>query len=359
MKTDTAERRQHHLKRVLVGIMIFLLTFSVLSMAVSAVIFRTIFGRFEAEEDSLELHISDMDERQYPFREVHFPSGENLLHGYLCGTDNKNGLIILVSGFGGGAESHLAEMMYFVDHGWAVLAFDGTGIRESEGAGVRGLSQAKCDVLAAVQFASQEPEVRDLPIILYGHSMGGYAAAAALQDSAICGAVTISAFNSPVETMYYYAKQHIGVLADAGYPLLRLQNYLTFGKDADTAALDSINAADKPVMIVYGTDDTVIPQTLSLYSHREQITNRDAVFLCVTENGRSTHSTAWLTADAAAYRESCRKRLEELHAQYGDEIPPQQAQSFFDSVNYSRLYELDEGFMAQVLDFCTDAVRAK
>lgn len=354
--TVSARKRQHHLKRVLVGIMIFLLTFSILSMIASAVIFRTFFGRIETVPETLELHISDVDSKQYPFREIQFPSGENLLHGYLCGTDNQNGLIILISGAGGGAESHLAEMMYFVDHGWAVLAYDGTGVRSSEGAGTRGLSQAKCDALAAIAFASEAPETAGLPIVLYGHSIGGYAAATALDSSEISGAVSIAAFNSPVETMYYFAKQHIGVLADAGYPFLCLQNYLTFGKDADTSALDTINSVDKPVMIVYGTNDTVIPEELSIYSHREQITNPEAVFLSVTEDGRSSHSTAWLTADAAQYAKLCRTRLEALQEEYNGEIPPQELQTFFDSVNYTRLYELDEEFMAQVLDFCSAAV---
>lgn len=352
----SAHKRQHHLKRVLVGIMLFLLTFSILAMIASAVIFRTFFGRIDAVPETLELHVSDVDSRQYPFREIRFPSGDNLLHGYLCGTDNKNGLIILISGAGGGAESHLAEMMYFVDHGWAVLAYDGTGVRSSEGTGTRGLSQAKRDALAAIAFASEAPEVAGLPIVLYGHSMGGYAAAAALDSSEIAGAVSISAFNSPVETMHYYAKQYIGVLADASYPFLCLQNYLTFGKDADTSALDTINSVDKPVMIVYGTNDTVIPEELSLYSHREQITNSEAVFLSVTEDGRSSHSTAWLTAEAAEYAERCRTRLESLQEEYNGDIPPEELQAFFDSINYSRLYELDEGFMAQVLDFCSSAV---
>lgn len=355
---DSAGTRQHHLKRVLVGIMIFLLTFSILSMIASAVIFHALFGRVEDDPETMELQISDMDSRQYPFREISFPSGENLLHGYLCGTDNKNGLIILISGAGGGAQSHLAEMMYFVDHGWAVLSYDGTGVRSSEGAGTRGLSQAKRDVLAAIDFASQT-EVAGLPVILYGHSLGGYAAAAALDCSEISGAVTISAFNSPNETMHYFAKQYIGALADVGYPFMCLQNYLTFGKDADTAALDCINAADKPVMIVYGTQDTVIPEDLSIFSHREQITNSHAVFLSVTEDGRSEHSTAWLTSDAAAYAKSCRMRLVALQEEYDGEIPPQELEDFFQSVNYSRLYELDEEFMAQVLHFCTAAANAE
>lgn len=355
---DSAGKRQHHLKRVLVGIMIFLLTFSILSMIASAVIFRALFGRVEDDPETMELRISETDSAQYPFREVSFPSGDNLLHGYLCGTDSKTGLIILVSGAGGGAQSHLAEMMYFVDHGWAVLSYDGTGVRTSEGTGTRGLSQAKRDVLAAVDFVSQTPEVAELPVILYGHSLGGYAAAAALDCSEISGAVTISAFNSPNETMHHFAKQYIGVLADAGYPFMCLQNFLTFGKDADTAALESINAADKPVMIVYGTDDTVIPEELSIYSHREQITNSHAVFLSVTEDGRSEHSTAWLTADAAAYAKACRMRLVALQEEYDGNIPPQELEDFLSSVNYTRLYELDEQFMSQVLDFCTAAAHA-
>ena len=68
---------------------------------------------------------------------------------------------------------------------------------------------------------------------LYGHSLGGYAVAAALDEADVKAAVCLSGFNSPVQTMHGKAKEYVGVLADIEYPFLCLQNRFVFGDDAD------------------------------------------------------------------------------------------------------------------------------
>ena len=73
----------------------------------------------------------------------------------------------------------LPETMHFVDSGYSVLTYDATGTGASGGSGTRGLAQSALDLDAALTRAEQE----DLPILLFGHSWGGYAAAAVLGGS--------------------------------------------------------------------------------------------------------------------------------------------------------------------------------
>ena len=54
--------------------------------------------------------------------------------------------------------------------GYSVLTYDATGTGASGGSGTRGLAQSALDLDAALTRAEQE----DLPILLFGHSWGGY-----------------------------------------------------------------------------------------------------------------------------------------------------------------------------------------
>ena len=174
-----------------------------LSLTSAGVFFRCFFGRSELTAQTIELRYADIDRTAYPRQEVSFLSGKNRLRGYFYGT-GEQGVVLIVHGMNGGADSHLPEILYFADHGWRVFAFDGTGVRDSEGSGTVSLSQLHNDTLAALEYLSQS-EYRALPVVLYGHSAGGYAAATALESEyPVRAAVCISAFNSPVDTMCYH-----------------------------------------------------------------------------------------------------------------------------------------------------------
>ena len=297
------KKRGKVLRRVLVIVLAALLAFVLTSMASSVVIFSFLFTRSDTPGVT-ELVYADIDAGSYPRREISFVSDGAKLFGCLYGekSEGNEGLIVIVSGIGSGVDRHLSEIEYFVDRGFCVFAYDGTGVGKSEGKGTKGLPQFKRDLEAALDSLLAEQTLKELPLFLYGHSAGGYAVTTVLPEyDSVTASVSISGFDSPNEIMWYHARRYTGFLADLEYPFLCLQNFFVFGRDACVRALDAINKVDTPILIVEGSDDVVVPYEIGLSRFSERITNPNVSYLLVDEAKRNGHSTIWLTKDAAEY----------------------------------------------------------
>ena len=64
----------------------------------------------------------------------------------IYGLNNDKGLIVVVHGLGR-ADDYLAQIMYFVDSGFKVFAYDSTGCYDSEGNSIKGFPQAVLDYI--------------------------------------------------------------------------------------------------------------------------------------------------------------------------------------------------------------------
>lgn len=352
MKTLRAKRI---LKRVVGFLLAFILFFTGISMFGSAVVFRVLFRRIDTLPVYVEIPYDEIAAPQYRREPVSFLSGENRLSGWLYG-GGENGLVVIAPGMNSNSETHLAEVMFFRDNGYSVLAYTGTGFCDSEGEGIVGLQQSKLDLLAALDFVSTDSRTSALPVILYGHSMGGYAAASVLDEAQVSGAICVSGFNAPVETMYRLARRYVGAAADVEYPFLYLQNIFVFGGDADDSAVESINSVDTPVLIVQGTQDAVVTEDVSIFSHEDEITNPNADFIAVDAPNRSGHRSVWLSDSAAAYVAGRQKTLEQLDEQYGGAIPQEEWDAFYLTLDVEKACELDPQFKKAVLQFCEDSI---
>lgn len=353
MARNNAPYRRHgrwHFKKVAACLLIILCVYFVVSLLASAVAFRLIFHRSERVEPSMEQDYLDVDPVRYPRRALSFPSGRNTLQGYLYGAGNSRGVVIVAHGLFGDADSHLAETLFFVDHGWTVFCFDATGTRGSTGSGTVGLSQMKLDLLAAIRFL--EAELPGQPLFLYGHSLGAYAAATVLNDCPeIRAAVCVAAFDSPVETMYYHSRLRVGILAATGYPFLRLWNYVLFGSEADESAAEAISQTQVPVLLIQGSEDRTVPYAISLYAHRDALRDPNVESILVEQPERNQHSTLWRTQEGAAYYLRMCQALDALRGG-GTETPPKDAAEAFDAQSdRAILYALDPDFMDCVVDF--------
>ena len=69
---------------------------------------------------------------------------------------------------------------YFAQNGYYVFAYDATGNDESEGEGVGGIPQGVIDLDHAISFVEESDHFPDLPIVLFGHSWGGYSVSSVL-----------------------------------------------------------------------------------------------------------------------------------------------------------------------------------
>lgn len=345
-------------KRVLTIGTVTVVSLVVLSMVSSVIVFNAVFQRRDRNPYDLTMRYTPEDAAAYPRRSISFMSGENELKGYIYGEQNGKGLIIIANGFNAWAESHLGEVFYFVDAGWRVFTFEGTGVGESEGDSVVGLEQMRLDVLAVMDYVGADEELSNLPLFLYGHSAGGYAAASLCNDERVCAAVSISGFDSPVETMRFYAAKYVGVLADIEYPFLQLYDRYLFGGDSRINASSVLESAEHPVMIVQGSEDEIIPYELSIYAACRDGNNPNVRCVLIDDEYRGQHSTVWLDADAAKEFLELDGYKNDMLAQYGDELPDDVRETLESNKEKSDaiLKNVDEAFLAGVSDFFADAM---
>lgn len=329
-------RHGSSVRKALKILVIIILIYSLGSVALSAIIYRLLFPRRDGISE-FRYTYSELGAEAPPREAFRFSSGDNLLSGYRYDAKDPKGLIIVVNGIGAGVDAHLPEICYFVAHGYSAVVWDNTGIGESEGRWSVGMQQIKLDLLAYLSWREAQSPEEALPVLLYGHSAGGYAACTALaSDHRIDGVICIAAFESPIGIMVYHARNRVGLLADLQIPFLRLENLLLFGEDSDCSAFEAVSAAEVPVLIVQGNSDDLVPYSQSLIRFEGEFENPRVRCVEITTEYRNEHSTPWLSEASACYEYTLPK----------GETPDK-----------SQANELSEAFMEELLAFLDETVR--
>ncbi|MCM1298308.1 MAG: lysophospholipase, partial [[Eubacterium] siraeum] len=312
--------------------------------------------------DPLSVYLTYGDvEKDYPRELLSFMSGENKLQGYLYGADNTKGLVVISHGLGGGAEEYLAEALYFADAGYQVFGYDNTGCFQSEGSNCIGLCQSVIDLDAALTFIEQEERFKDLPILLYGHSWGGYAVTAIFNyDHRIAASASVAGFNKPMQMIVEWARGMMGGFAYVEYPYIWLYQKSIFGSDLDIYAVDGINSTDTPILLLHGSQDMTIGiDESAIMAYRSEITNPNVEYIICGKENQNGHSSLFASAEALEYYGELDKKYGELKEKYGDNIPDDVKKSFYDSADKFKCSELDSEFMNSVLDFYEAAINAE
>ena len=195
-------------------------------------------------------------------KEYIFPSDKGqLLAGYLYSVgDGQHGVVVIAHGFGGGGHNSYMDCAYFfARHGYYVFAYDATGTDKSEGEGVGGVPQGVIDLDHAISFAEDNDTLRNLPIVLFGHSWGGYSVCSVLTcHPEVRAVIECSGFNCSSDMFESGGKEQAGDLIYAMMPFVKIHERIKFGKYAANTAMDGFDASDAPVMIVHSADDDVI-----------------------------------------------------------------------------------------------------
>ena len=195
-------------------------------------------------------------------KEYIFPSDKGqLLAGYLYSVgDGQHGVVVIAHGFGGGGHNSYMDCAYFfARHGYYVFAYDATGTDKSEGEGVGGVPQGVIDLDHAISFAEDNDTLRNLPIVLFGHSWGGYSVCSVLTcHPEVRAVIECSGFNCSSDMFESGGKEQAGDLIYAMTPFVKIHERIKFGKYAANTAMDGFDASDAPVMIVHSADDDVI-----------------------------------------------------------------------------------------------------
>lgn len=348
-------------KKIIRNILIILcavfLLFSVASFVIVKINFDNIFCRTSPSEYSAYLCYEDV-EGEYERELLTFNSGENQLQGYLYGVDNSKGLVIISHGLGCGAESYLTETLYFVDNGYQVFAYDNTGCHESEGSNCIGLVQSVIDLDAALSFVESEDRFKDLPVLLYGHSWGGYAVTAIFNyEHNIAASASVAGFNDPMTMIMEWGENMMGAFIYAEYPYIYIYQRMIFGDQIGITAVDGINNADTPILIIHGTEDEIIGFDRSAtIAYKDEIINPNVQYKICDKEKQNDHNRLFTDIDAIKYIDEQNKIYKELYEQYDGEIPDDVNADFYSKVDKSRINVMDEEFMQDVLDFYENVI---
>lgn len=195
-------------------------------------------------------------------REYSFPSDRGqMLAGYLYSAGgDQHGIVVIAHGFGGGGHnSYMDCANYFAQNGWYVFAYDATGTDKSEGEGVGGVPQGVIDLDHAISFVEEQDELSGLPIVLFGHSWGGFCVCSVLNyHPEVKAVIECCGFNSSSDMFESGGKSQAGSLIYAMTPFVKIYERIKYGKYAKNTALDGFASSDARVMVVHSADDDVI-----------------------------------------------------------------------------------------------------
>lgn len=358
MKLKSFNKKRKISKIVLFSILLFIFIFSLVSVIIVKNVYDGFFPR--SEKPDYNMYLNYEDKTGYNRNTVNFKSGDNLLTGYIYGSENDKGLIVIAHGLGGGAESYIEETTFFIDNGWRVFSYDCTGSYMSEGDGTTGLAQSVLDLNAALTYIESDNSLNSLPVLLYGHSWGGFAVTAVLNyDHNITAAVSIAGFNSPTEMLVEWTMDMLGFFTYFEYPFLWGYQTFLFGDAAGLTGTDGINKADIPVMIVHGKNDTVIKYDgAAIISHKDDITNPYAVFKTYDEEYHDGHNNIFMSDEAVIYnKDIMNERYNDLPAMYSNgEIPEEALTEFYSKIDREKMSRLNEEFMCDVNTFFNDSL---
>jgi uncharacterized protein len=317
------------------------------------------FPRYDRHDTTVTAGLRYEDlEVQYPRSLVSFESGNNRLQGYVYGLDQEQGLVVVAHGIGGGADSYLSQITYFVDQGWRVFAYDATGSFDSEGKTTKGFPQALIDLDAALTYINTQEEFADLPMLLFGHSWGGYAVANLLHyDYEIAGVATVSGANSPIEMIIEQGRRMMGGFINIQYPYLWLYQRILFGETASLNAVDAINGSDVPVLIVHGTEDEFVAyEGSSIISNRISMTKPNVRTLSLSEPGRNGHNNLFRSDAGMDYIDEINLEYRKLYDFYEQNIPYEIKQDFYSQVDRSLAQDINRELMDEIHVFFMESI---
>ena len=278
MKNKKASRIARY---IIIGLLcLILVPFTAIAIAHTVIFRRYDYGSYDTRR---YLTHDDIDHEQYPYETLEIPSGDHNLTGFLYGAGNTNGLIVLSPGHTDTTDIKLYETLSFVDAGWTVLSYDYTGCYNSEGASADGYTQSVHDLDAVLTCVENQSRFTDLPLVLFGHSLGAYASAAVLAyGHDVDAAIIASGFDTPKEQWTYSIERFTGPFHTLLTPFTQSFIALKYGDEKNLSAIDGINSVTIPVLVISGTQDEFYGAESPIYAKRATIINPACEFLYET-----------------------------------------------------------------------------
>lgn len=354
-------KRKKTLKIILVVLAILLMLVIaaglILPKPLAMAVYNDNFGKRFTSDEALTWKLEDFDgllRERYTFASH---QGQ-MLTGYKYyreGTDPK-GLVVLAHGFGGGGHSSYMDVAdYFAANGYVVFAYDATGNDESEGEAVGGLPQGVIDLDYALRFVKSSPDFAGLPILLWGHSWGGYSAGSVTKlHPDVKAVVIVAGFNESLDMLESEGRNIAGDAIDFVLPYFEDYETKTFGDYASLSILDSLDATDARVMMIHSADDGMIPIERSFDRYYEKFADNER-FTFVRYEDRG-HNYVFYDESIRQYHAAFNEAGKQYTDSVGEVTPEMRLAYFAEHFDKHQAYVLDEALMQQMLDLYNSSI---
>lgn len=182
----------------------------------------------------------------FRYESVAFPSTDGTkLHGWFLPARGKTlGTVVFSHGNAGSVGHHLGFVLWLVEAGYQVLAYDYRGYGQSGGTpDRRGMVE---DVKAAFRYTLGRADVDGRRLVSYGHSLGGAKSIAALAETPVPGLRA--------------------VVVDGGFASYRDMARRVGGQLGESLVSDDLSPvklvariSPVPLLVVHGGNDIVVP----------------------------------------------------------------------------------------------------
>ncbi len=283
---------------------------------------------------------------------IEFPNKKGItLRGAIyakAGLRMPKGLIVFSHGMGGGHLSYMTEINTFAEDGFAVLAYDNTGTFSSDGTKIIGFSQGPEDLKAALKFVKKHPTLKNMKIILAGHSWGGYSVCRAIGDSHIKvdGVVAFGAPNSGYQVIGAALGDKLRFLT----PVFKLFFLIFEGKSAMVPCNDSIAKAEPtPVLLLQGEEDPIVKPDISAALAANDLPHVKSIFF----EGR--YHNVYQTVASEDYMNETFASINALKKK--KDASEKELSDFYDNINYELMTREDPNVMKLVLKFMDNCTK--
>ncbi len=234
-----------------------------------------------------------------------FRSGDGTLAGYKYSKADQEikGVVVIAHGLGGGG--HNAYMPFvdrFTSNGYYVFAYDARG-NDNSGGEVEGIPQGLIDLDNAICHAEAIGEYQDLPLMLFGHSWGGYSVGNVLNmHPEVKAAVIIAGFNESKDLIGYQGQQMLGGFIKVLMPYVGLYERIKFGSEfTSVSAISGMENTQAGIMVVHSKNDTIVPTQFGYDKFYEAFGDSDRfTFVLYEDRG---HNDLLYSEAALAYKE--------------------------------------------------------